>query len=324
VSRRLGERGIVRASGRRVEVGWEWASVFSRELLPRSLHWGASLPMFARVLHLFLCVVLAGPLSVPGWALARPENCVGGPADFPSTCVSESPSQVAEPHQASLVWVYDFTSGMRKYLYADPVDLGDPSGYYSSYEQVLGCDAEEAIQDLYEVMHPGDIILKSKRVFRKDKPGSWLFPDIFNTSGPKWLELKPLSVPGVFQGEAKRRLNQVALAGSPDVLWVPPLVIELATGERIICMNIGGVVYYQEKDLVEKTLEVAIASGIAYTAKDLLKYVAQRAATAGIQAGLRPVLVYSTSLAIGANAADKGRGPIMTSIASLLSLIGGF
>jgi hypothetical protein len=87
--------------------------------------------MFARVFHLFVCALRAGPLSVPGWALVRRETRVGASADSSTTSAQESPSQVAEPHQEKLVCVYGFASGMRIYLYAhaNPVNNVDPSGH---------------------------------------------------------------------------------------------------------------------------------------------------------------------------------------------------
>lgn len=89
-------------------------------------------------------------------------------------------------------------------------------------------------------------------------------------------------------------------------------------------MNVAGVVYYQDKDLVEKTLEVLVLSGAAYSAKDLLNHVIQRGIAVGLKAGLRPALAYSSGVAASGSAADKGRGTVMTSIAGLLSLMGGF
>jgi RHS repeat-associated protein len=107
--------------------------------------------------------------------------------------------------QTGRFWTMDSFEGgssdplsLHKYTYCqnNPPNLVDPTGHYSSYEQVLGYDAEEAIQDLYVQQHPGDKISLSKREFRKDNPLRWLFPDIYNRTQSKWLEVKPLSPTG--------------------------------------------------------------------------------------------------------------------------------
>jgi hypothetical protein len=87
--------------------------------------------MFARMLHLFVCVLLAGPLSLPGWATVRLETRVGGSPGFSSTFASPTASQVAESHHENAVCGYDFASEVRKYLYAhaNPVNGVDPSGH---------------------------------------------------------------------------------------------------------------------------------------------------------------------------------------------------
>jgi len=90
--------------------------------------------MLTGVIHLFLCVVLAGPMSLPAWALVRPENRVGGSPGFSCISASESTSQSVEPHEDNLDLGYNFPSRLRKYLYAqgNPVNMVDPSGQYNT------------------------------------------------------------------------------------------------------------------------------------------------------------------------------------------------
>jgi len=222
----------------------------------------------------------------------------------------------------------EYPLSLHKYLYChdNPINMTDPVGSYSTYRQYYGYAVEDAIQDFYEEDHPGEKpILKSKRVFRKDTPAQWLFPDVFDPNRNKWLEVKPLSVPGVATGEAKRALNMMALPGDPELLWQPPLLLHIVpTGETFVSVNIAGVVYYQREDLVQAELLTAVASGVAYSAKDLLKYVSVQAGKALIQGSVRPVLSYTSSLALQGKAADYSRGQIMTSIAGLTTLMIGF
>jgi hypothetical protein len=73
---------------------------------------------------------------------------------------------------------------------------------------------------------------------------------------------------GVISGEAKRKLNTDALNGNPDAAWIPPFILEMADGDLIVCVNLGGIVYYQDAELVDKTLEALLASGATLAAKD--------------------------------------------------------
>jgi RHS repeat-associated protein len=201
-------------------------------------------------------------------------------------------------------------ASLHKYLYchANPVNWVDPSGHYSTVRQYYGYAVEDAIQDFYEEDNPGPKrILKSKQVFRKDEPGRWLFPDVYDPNTELWLEVKPLSIKGVIDGEAKRRLNIVALKGGPDLFWVSPLIVQIATGESFVTVNVAGVVYWAREDQVEDVLKSLIASGVAYSAKDLLKYVSTRALSGAIQGSIRPVLARAAALGINGKSADNSR-----------------
>lgn len=86
--------------------------------------------MAARILSLLLCLLIAGPMSLPAHAFARPETRVGGSPVFASAFASADRDQTLEAHRESRGCGYDFASGVCKYLYcqADPVNRIDPSG----------------------------------------------------------------------------------------------------------------------------------------------------------------------------------------------------
>ena len=71
-----------------------------------------------RILSLLLCLLTAGPMSLPAHALARPETRVGEIFSSPLKSASESPSQVVETHRENRQCDYDFVPGVHKYLYA--------------------------------------------------------------------------------------------------------------------------------------------------------------------------------------------------------------
>ena len=186
--------------------------------------------------------------------------------------------------------------------------LSRASGNYSSVRQSWGYNIEDAIQDFYEEDHPGKRpILRSKKVFRKDDPWRWLFPDIFDPNTGLWLEVKPLSISGVSKGEAKRRLNLSALPGQPDLFWISPLIVSLATGDRFITVNVAGIVYYADENDVRDGLLELVADGAAISARELVKYIGKKAAAEIIGEGLRPVLGRISELAISGRQADSAR-----------------
>ena len=92
-----------------------------------------------RILSLLLCLLVAGPMSLPAHAVARPENRVE--EFFPATPKSAS----ADLDQtAGLRWEnrgcgYDFASSVCKYLYAhgNPVNGVDPSGHEFTLSGIL-------------------------------------------------------------------------------------------------------------------------------------------------------------------------------------------
>lgn len=141
-----------------------------------------SFPMFARVLHLLLCALLAGLLSLSGWASVRTEirlacvadvmakKGVGGSPSFSSVFASPSPSQVAEPHQENQGCDYDFAPAVHKYLYthANPINGVDPSGCEFS---LLGLNVSQAISGELQAFRTAGIAY-AKRVARNSLYGA--------------------------------------------------------------------------------------------------------------------------------------------------------
>lgn len=116
-------------------------------------------------------------------------------------------------------WTSDQTDGnnedplsLHKYLYcqASPIDLDDPTGYYSSWEQFLGYEAQDAIIENYEDTHPWinrNEIVSDMRVPVKSRKYTYLKPDILNLQTKQWLEVKPLSPFGIARGVVKYALD---------------------------------------------------------------------------------------------------------------------
>ncbi|MGA3269190.1 MAG: hypothetical protein ABSE16_20535 [Verrucomicrobiota bacterium] len=79
---------------------------------------------------MLLCALLAGPLTLSAWAIARPENRVGGSAVFSSDFASQESDKLIAASREGAACGYDFASGVHKYLYAadDAVNRIDPSG----------------------------------------------------------------------------------------------------------------------------------------------------------------------------------------------------
>ena len=86
-----------------------------------------------RLLNLLLCALLLGPMSLPAWAIARPENRVGKIFSSPLKSASADLDQTLEPRRESRGCGYDFASGVHKYLYAfcNPIMYSDPTGRIS-------------------------------------------------------------------------------------------------------------------------------------------------------------------------------------------------
>ena len=84
-----------------------------------------------RILSLLLCLLVAGPMSLPAWAVARPENRVEDFFPASPKSAADFAAQPVDSRQENPAGGYDFASGVHKYLYAhgNPVNGIDPSGH---------------------------------------------------------------------------------------------------------------------------------------------------------------------------------------------------
>jgi len=191
-----------------------------------------------------------------------------------------------------------------------------------TWEQFLGYDAEEAIQEEYLAMHPAEAPFISFGTRQYYNPLSYLKPDIFvSTPGNKrYLEIKPISDSGVVGGVAKMIKNAVVFGPAgykADVAWQPlSPVLQTPSGETIFVINVGGVVFYQDAELLEWKL---ITVGAVVTAKDLLPYLKFQGRLL-----LRPALARISVLASGARTADSGRLYQQVGIGGVLAVGGAF
>jgi RHS repeat-associated protein len=210
-------------------------------------------------------------------------------------------------------------ANLHRYLYVggDPVNQVDRTGHYSSWEQFLGYEAEEVIQEQYSRDHrytPPELIDFGTRLYYS--PTKYLKPDIQNHDIMTWIEIKPLSIAGVRDGELKRRLNKRRFpAYRPESEWSPPKIMRTESDIVILVFNVYGVVYYQEIDL----MDVGVLSLIGpVSAKSLLNY-AIRVDRKTVGGALR----VSKKMAIGGKAADNTRFEEQVGVAGVLTTMGG-
>jgi len=104
-----------------------------------------------RILSLLLCLLVAGPMSLPAHAVARPETRVG---DFFPSPLKSAPADLDQT--AGLRWEnrgcgYDFASGVCKYLYVhnNPLNRIDPSGHESLIGLSIGSTISASLSAMY-------------------------------------------------------------------------------------------------------------------------------------------------------------------------------
>lgn len=214
-------------------------------------------------------------------------------------------------------------ASLHKYLYcqASPIDLDDPTGNYSSWEQFMGFEAQDAIADNYIDTHPWinpEKILTGKRIYVKSRKYRYIMPDIVNLQTKQWLEIKPLSPTGMAAATLQYGVYYTLLKPLnmfPDATWVPTPILTTETGEQIYVANCGGVVFYVEKDqIVDGTGFLAgIAAGM--TAQQLYGFVVRLTVTEAVAA--------SGGLAIAGKTFDQARLMQTVGCAAMLSVLAG-
>ena len=172
--------------------------------------------MAARLFNLLLCALLAGPLSLSAWAVARPENRVGGSPVFSSDFASQETAKPIVASGENPGCGYDFASGVHKYLYAqdNPVDMDDPSGNASSFTPVqaaaIGRQVHEIIgrdfqapptritsQSVFTILGlPNPVKKLGQKLGR-------IFPDLVDFQKHEVYEIKPMSIAGTAAGFAQ-------------------------------------------------------------------------------------------------------------------------
>jgi hypothetical protein len=265
---------------------------------------------------LCLLLVLTGS---PALALCRSENRVWGFSEKPADFASYETAKPIDTPSENPGCGYDFASGVHKYLYAQasPIDLDDPTGNYSSWEQFMGYEAQDAIVDHYKDTHPWinpNDILSDAHVSVKSRKYTYLKPDIINKATKQWLEIKTLSPWGIAKGLAKYELDKTLLKGhSADASWTPLLELETDSGEAILVVNCGGVVYWIDKDFVTDSAGFAAGVAAGAVADQLLKCVAQQVAVRS----LAPMAARATAFLAEAFSADVGASLGVASFNSL-------
>jgi hypothetical protein len=158
--------------------------------------------MAACFFNLLLCALLAGPLSPSAWAVARPENRVGGSPVFSSDFASQETAKPIVASGENPGCGYDFASGVHKYLYGadDPADNDDPLGLsgespYTSFGRAV----ENVIrQDFWQQnrSYRGNIERSIGYLVNRPAVGTLdRYPDLYNRqSGANYIyEIKPIT-----------------------------------------------------------------------------------------------------------------------------------
>ncbi|MBE7500043.1 MAG: hypothetical protein HS113_06970 [Verrucomicrobiales bacterium] len=209
---------------------------------------------------------------------------------------------------------------LHRYLYAsaNPVNFVDPTGMFS---QQLGYLAEDAIQEIYAMDHPGDAVDNGRwtRFGGAGNPAFRLKPDILNHSTKRWAEIKPFSYSGLAKGGAQYLLYSGAFAPFryyPDAGWQPSTHFTEAGTVPIFFFNAGGVIFYT--DALDMAEDATALATVELARQYFLKNSARLAGRT-----LVPALSRIGGVAIGGRSADAARFQTHVGIAGLLTTLGG-
>ena len=156
-------------------------------------------------------------------------------------------------------------SSLHKYVYVrnNPINLTDPSGLFT---REFGYAVELEVDLQYEASHFLEAAFISDGKSLGTTIGRFvdiiygaLKPDILNYSGfpgamgplgrLTWLEIKPLSIPGVAAGVAKMALDCAYLCEfgfSNEYGWTIPEPFVTVQGTPLTLMNVGGIIFYTD------------------------------------------------------------------------------
>jgi len=223
-------------------------------------------------------------------------------------------------------WTMDTYAGnnqdplsLHKYLYAhnNPVNNTDPTGMFT---QQLGYAAEEAIQEVYAMDHPGDAMING-RWTRLGGVGNRAFrlkPDILNVTTKRWAEIKPLSYSGLAKAGVQYGVYLAAFAPFdyyPDAGWKPSTHFANAGTVPIFFFNAGGVIFYT--DALDMAEDAAALATVELARQYFLKNSARLAGRT-----LIPALTRIGGLAVAGRTADGARFQMHLGIAGLLASLG--
>ncbi len=193
---------------------------------------------------------------------------------------------------------------LHRYLYAnvDPVGMRDSTGLYT---QSFGFDAHRVISERYRRDFLGDRVLTDVAVGLGLNPG--LKPDIVNLDERSFLEIKPLSFPGITAGIAQLATYTVSLAPAniyADVVWAPRTTLTVQN-RQVFVVNVSGLLFYTDETMLQRrlleiTAPTALYAVLRNARSGLVAFTRLGIGLAGAAASVRGVMIQShMSLSVG-------------------------
>jgi RHS repeat-associated protein len=232
---------------------------------------------------------------------------------------------------------------LHAYLYADtnPINAIDPTGLYT---QAFGYAVERRVQAEYERDFGADDLVSFGGWTRLGRPSNRapysLKPDILDrrdlrgdfSPGRIWLEVKPLSVSGVFRAQVSWTLYSSTLSAFqifPDYDWLADGRVFTVENQPTFVFNLGGILFYTTSQKDFETFQEALrvfgstvgaatigaAAGSAVNA--LVKTLPQ---VPGISGGAE-VIDISTKAAFATRASDA-QSKVDTAVSEILAVSG--